>query len=483
MSTPLVGERQGSYRFAHAMRRLRARSTTASGIFAIALLASCGNSSAPAPSPATGVWHVSGGFIRDEAGRAVILRGVQVSGDQKATPYLDGETAADYQRIHDDWGFDSIRFLMVWAAIEPQKGQYDDAYLDALAERAGWAQAAGLSVVVDMHQDIYGEGFGYDGAPAWACDASNYAAFQPVTPWSLNALNPNVEACTDELYTSPDTLAHFTEAWRRVANRLAGIPSVIGFDPLNEPEWGSESIGGFEQDRLEPFYESVVKVVRGEAPNWLAFVEPASSRNLGYPTGLTPFTFANVVYAPHSYDTNAETKGAFPLEDAPSIVSNVAALAAEAKSLNAALWIGEYGGQWNDPNIGAYVGAQYQGIGAVAGGSDLWDRSAGGGYSLVAADGTERPALANAVALPYPARVAGDPISYAFDPSTSTFTLVYAPDRAVTAPTEIVVPSRVYAHGYRVDCGSCVSRTTATGVTIDTPDDAAPATITLSPSG
>jgi len=440
-----------------------------------------GSCSKGQPPAATATWSVSGGFIRDEDGRTVTLRGVQIAGDQKSAPYIDGKTLADYQRIRDAWGFNSMRFLMVWAAIEPEEGQYDEAYLDSLAERAQWAQQLGLSVILDMHQDIYGEGFGYDGAPKWACAASYYAAFKPTTPWGLNALDPNVEACTDQLYTNPTTLAHFTEAWRRVAQKLSGIPSVIGFDVLNEPEWGTSPISTFEADRLEPFYESIVSVVRAEAPQWLEFLEPAASRNLGFATSLTPFPFGNVVYAPHSYDNTAETTGSFPLIDAPAVLSKITSLQADAVSLNAALWVGEYGGQWNDPNIGAYMGAEYQGIGAVAAGSDLWDDSAGGGYSPVATDSSENTALANAISLPYPSRTAGNPTSYAFDQGTSTFTFVYTPDAKVSAPTEIIVPSRVYPSGYGVTCGGCVFKVTSTGVEIDAPAKGATMTVTLAP--
>ena len=34
-----------------------------------------------------------------------------------------------------------------------------------VAERLCWAHDAGLVAVLDMHEDIYGEGFGFDGAP------------------------------------------------------------------------------------------------------------------------------------------------------------------------------------------------------------------------------------------------------------------------------------------------------------------------------
>src|SRR5436305_8869337 len=106
------------------------------------LVAGCGSSPG---------WHVERGFLRAPDGRAVILRGMNLSGAQKNAPYLDDKQPADYQRIRGDWGMNAIRFLMTWSAVEPDRGRYDDAYLDQVAERMGWAQAAGLSVILDMH--------------------------------------------------------------------------------------------------------------------------------------------------------------------------------------------------------------------------------------------------------------------------------------------------------------------------------------------
>jgi endoglycosylceramidase len=405
---------------------------------------------------------------------------MQMGGDQKSPPYLDALTIADYQRIHD-WGFNSLRFLMVWAAIEPQEGQYDQTYLDGLAERMDWAQQVGLSVIVDMHQDIYGEGFGFDGAPKWACDASYYAAFVPNTmTWGLNALSPQVEACTDQLYTNPNTVAHFTEAWRRVAAALKNKPAVIGFDLLNEPEWGTADPTTFEGQTLQPFYEHVVPVIRSEAPHWLAFLEPSSSRNFGFATSLKPFPFPDVVYSPHSYDLTAEQGSPYPETDTPAVIRNAAALQQEAKSLHAALWVGEYGGVATDPTIGAYMNAEYTGIGDVAGGSSYWAYGKGG-YGPLDSDGNEVPALVDAIAIPYPTCTAGDPVSYAFDPSTSTFTFVYAPNVKITEATELVVPARVYPAGYQIECGGCSTSKTATGLQITRPAAGPMTTVVLHP--
>ena len=49
--------------------------------------------------------RVRDGFLHDADGRALIMRGVNLSGTQKAAPYLDDNTAGDYARVRADWGF------------------------------------------------------------------------------------------------------------------------------------------------------------------------------------------------------------------------------------------------------------------------------------------------------------------------------------------------------------------------------------------
>jgi endoglycosylceramidase len=426
---------------------------------------------------------VSGGFLRDAEGRAVILRGANVSGKNKNPPYFDFHGPADFARMRTDWGMNAVRFIVTWAAIEPQRGQYDSGYLDAVAQRVEWAQAADLYVVVDMHQDVYGEGFaigGGDGAPVWTCDASHYAGFTPTNPWVFESLEPGVTACYDGFWGGADLQADYAEAWRRLATRLAGYDHVVGFDVMNEPYWGSYPIAAFEHDRLEPLYELVVPRVRSAAPGWVAFLEPSASRNLGGTTRLTPPSFPDFVYAPHSYDRNAETGMGFDPANRPAILSNVAALAAEAKTLGGALWIGEYGGTATAPGIVAYMTAQYDAAGAVAASSMYWDYSTGG-YGMVAADGSEAQPLVNTLVRPYPERIAGDPVSWTYDPATSTFTLTYHASPSVSAPTVIAVPPRLYTNGYAVDCGGCASSESAGSLTISRPPPGDPLVITVHP--
>ena len=435
------------------------------------LVAACSASAPPG-------WHVDGGYLRDPSGRAAILRGVNLSGAQKNAPYLDDKQPADYARVHDEWGMNAARFIMTWSAIEPNEGQYDDSYIDAVAERMGWAHDAGLAIVLDMHEDVYGEGFGFDGAPEWTCDASYYAAFVPQQPWYLDSLDPNVEACVDHFYTDRTIHQHFVEAWRYVAARLAKQPAIVGFDVLNEPNWGSYPIFQFERDRLEPLYGDVVAAVRAEAPDWVAFLEPSASRNTGLATQLTKFPFDNVMYAPHSYDAGAESGAGFDPAHRQAVLDNATELVAEASALHAGLWIGEYGGNATAPGIADYMTAEYDAAGTVAAGTMYWSYDKSGGYGLLNPDGSEKTALLDVVVRPYPDRVAGEPVVYGFDPATRTFTFTYVPAPGTTA---IAVPARVYPGGYTVDCGDCTFHTDGGELVIDTPPSSSSATVTIHP--
>ena len=424
-------------------------------------------------------WHVDGGFLRAPDGRAAILRGMNVSGTQKNAPYLDDKTAADYQRIRSEWGMNAIRFVMTWSAVEPTQGVYDDDYLDGVATRMSWAADAGLSVILDMHEDVYGEGFGFDGAPGWTCDPARYAAFVPQDPWFLSTTDPNVEACVDNFYTSDDLQARFVAAWRHVAERLGDSPAIVGLDVLNEPEWGSYAILQFEPDRLAPMYERVVRAVRQVAPNWVAFLEPSSARNAGLPTSLAPFDFRDVVYSPHSYDSAAEGGSGFDPSHRQQLLDYAAAVAAEAQSLHAALWIGEYGGVSADPGIVDYMTAQYDAFAQNAAGSTYWADD-NGGYGVLNPDGSDNDLLLGVLVRPAPLMVAGDPSGWTFDATSTTFTLTYTPAPS-SAPTEVAVPARAYPNGWSFDCGDCIAHANGDELVIDKPPSVRPATITIHP--
>jgi len=145
-----------------------------------------------------------------------VLRGANVSADAKeADDFLPGIDEEELRSLHDDLGLNAIRLLVFWEAIEPMPGVYDDAYLEAVRAIAEAAGRQRLQVIVDMHQDVYGRGFGHAGAPRWACDERLYHSFVEPDEWYMGYLEPEVKACFDQLYEEGPTREAFLAAWGR----------------------------------------------------------------------------------------------------------------------------------------------------------------------------------------------------------------------------------------------------------------------------
>lgn len=119
-------------------------------------------------------------YLRDEHGRYVNIRGVNVSGSVK-TPFI-GEGGGwppelvDFSDLPftyvgrtmdlgdaDRWfgqlrelGFNAARLLVIWEGIEPEeRGVYDEAYLDYLEGLVAAAERNRIYVLIDMHQDMW----------------------------------------------------------------------------------------------------------------------------------------------------------------------------------------------------------------------------------------------------------------------------------------------------------------------------------------
>jgi Glycoside hydrolase family 5 C-terminal domain/Cellulase (glycosyl hydrolase family 5) len=241
-----------------------------------------------------GMIRVEGPWFRDECGRRLILRGVNLGGSSKVPTRPDGATyrrdslespreasfvgrpfaleeADEHFGRLKRWGLTFLRLLTTWEAIEHAgPGQYDREYLEyfeAIVRKAG---EHGLSLFVDPHQDVWSRFTGGDGAPAWTLEASGLdprnlhatgAAFLhqeqgdplPCMIWPTNA-SKLASATMFTLFFGGNDFAprlkvdgepiqeylqrHFLEAIAQVARRLRGLPQVVGYDTLNEPSAG-----------------------------------------------------------------------------------------------------------------------------------------------------------------------------------------------------------------------------------------------------
>ncbi len=191
-----------------------------------------------------------GRFV-DADGRHVILHGINIGGKHKSTDYLSWHGPTEFAQMRQ-WGFNCVRLLIIWAAIEPEPGQYDEAYLSRIDERIAWAKRQGLGVILDMHQDLWGEKAGIgDGAPVWATLDKGRPHYRLGLIWSdAYLVSPLVQTAFDSFWANapgPDGVGiqeRFALAWRHVAERYADEPAVIGYDLFNEPFPGSPILIG-----------------------------------------------------------------------------------------------------------------------------------------------------------------------------------------------------------------------------------------------
>ena len=247
--------------------------------------------------------HIDGEKFIDHEGRQVILRGVNLGGDCKL-PYPGGGTQhpsdfSDHREVSfigrpfpldeaDEhfsrlahWGFNCLRLLTSWEAIEHAgPGEYDEAYLDYFTQLCEKANDYGFYVYVDFHQDVWSRMSGGDGAPGWCFEKvgldfrqfdeaeaafvmqyrydykdsrprqndnypqmswiRNYAYAANGIMWTLFFGGKDfAPQCEIDGQNVQDYLqSHFINAQKALAKRIAHLTNVIGFDALNEPSAG-----------------------------------------------------------------------------------------------------------------------------------------------------------------------------------------------------------------------------------------------------
>ena len=424
---------------------------------------------AGSPAPATLRW------LRDDRGGVVLLRGTNVTGDSKSPPDFlpdDYVIAADFARLRDELGMNAIRFLIFWEAVEPEEGLYDDAYLAEVRRRIEEAGAAGLRVIVDMHQDVYGRGFNSDGAPRWSCDEALYDAFEPPAEWYLGYFEPEVQTCFDRLYGDPRIRGAFAAAWQRVAEALADVDAVFGYEVLNEPHWGTSSVRTFEQTTLPAFYEECIDAIRSADPEAYVFIAPSSTVNVGLRTRLDPPDRPRLVYAPHIYPGGLEQGSGWSGTRA-SLDAWLAGLREDAIAMDLPLVVTELGARASVPGATQYLADVYDALDAAAFGAMQWDAGREG-YGLWDAELVAGP-VALAIARPHPARVAGLPRAFAWDAEAGIFTLEWDEDGSALGDTVLTAPTLAFPSGF--DVSEPDAR--VEGTTLIVPQRGGPRSITL----
>ena len=418
------------------------------------------------PEPMAGQEHanrlrVVSSRLVDDRGRTLLLRGPNLTNSNK-TPdaegtfipdWIDGEVFSDIAAR----GFNSVRFLLVWEAIEPEPGLYDETYLDRVEEIVHLAEESGISMILDMHQDLFSRAYGGDGAPAWALPDWP-APYEPWAPWFINYIRPVVLLAFDRLWRDRDDVQlRFRKCWAALARRFRDEPAVIGYDLLNEPYPGTWLLAPdrFDRDALGPFCASLIERIRAEDPESLIFFEPSALRTnvlapFGFPSALPADLGEGIVFAPHFYDPLVTLTHRWD-GDSARLENAADDLVAEAERLGSALWVGEWN-VWEYSVEGgeAYLEAQLRIFDERAASWSFWEYNLDDG-GCPFTPGSPNAWMAEALDRPYPRRTAGTIEVLSFDPQSGEFLLQVGPEPGVEAPSEIYLPGRAYGEDFRVD--------------------------------
>ncbi len=256
----------------------------------------------------------AGRWIVDSRGRVLIPHGLNMV--NKVRPYAPAATGFgdDDARFLAANGLNLVRLGVIYTAVEPSPGSYDDAYLAGIARTVATLGSHGIYSLLDFHQDMYNERFAGEGFPDWSVQDDGL----PNTPnlgFPGNYVGmPALQHAFDHLWANspgPGGVGlgdRYAAAWGHVAAKFASNPWVIGYDLINEPWPGTDfaacaaTAGCPEFDaKLGAFQKRAVRAIRRSDGHHLVWYEPNSLFNSGGRTRLPDLRDPRLGFSFHDY--------------------------------------------------------------------------------------------------------------------------------------------------------------------------------------
>jgi endoglycosylceramidase len=426
----------------------------------------------------------AGRWITDAQGRVTVLHGLNMV--NKRPPYAPDATGfgEDDAAFLASEGYNTVRVGVIYKAVEPQPGVYDDAYLARIESTVNTLGRHGIVSLLDFHQDLYNERFQGEGWPDWAIQDDGLPN-QPQNGFPANyLLMPALQRSFDHFWANdpgPGGVGlqdRYAAAWAHVASRFRNNRSVLGYDLLNEPWPGTAwqqcanpaGCPAFDAT-MSGFVQRVLGAIRSADPRTLVWYEPNVLFNNGAATQLAAFGDPPAGMSWHDYCLAANEGGA-GYSSACQASDSLVFQNAEKRSASTgdALLLTEFGATDDrasllgvltlaDQNMMSWQEWHYCGC-------DDPTTTGSGDKQAIVLDPSKPPSGSNlktvtldVVTRPYPRVVAGTPTGWSFDPDSKRFAASWVTRRpgpgagafGSGAVSEIALPLRQYPGGYAPD--------------------------------
>ncbi len=384
-------------------------------------------------------------------------------------------------------GFDIIRLAITWQNLEPEMGRYNETYLKSIDRIFELAEKYEVYILLDMHQDIYsgngGKSVG-DGAPEWAVITDGAKPRMPIFVWADGYFFGKwVHRSFDHFWNNDKVNGvglqdKYCELWQMLARRYGESPALFGFDLMNEPFPGSDSkkmfrrvvtgiartvlfskkvsrgtliksvikkdqktmfdcISGdvirdvmkkidalsarFDADKYSPFLNKTTAAIRDITSNGIVMMEQSYLCNSGVKQSVPAITVngkreENQCFGPHAYDMTVDTP-MYKYANSSRVKAFFTEIHNTQLRLQIPVIVGEWGGCSDNTDTSWFPHA-YELL-------DFFDeRQWGQMYWDYHGDDMDAP-LMIMLSRTHPVAVAGDIISYGYNRTTGTFTLVF----------------------------------------------------------
>lgn len=434
----------------------------------------------------------------------------------KHTPYTP--EAGGFNEDDADWlaaqGFDSVRLGLLWKAVEPEPGVYDEAYIESLRHTVRILADRGIVTLLDAHQDMYNERFQGEFAPDWAVIDDGVPSLLQVGFPTNQVLNVGLLRAYDNFLADREgpggvgLQERYAAMWGHVAEAFRDEPGIMGFDILNEPWPGSAfpicylSGGhcGPALDHLNALHQKVSAAVTAAYPEAIIHYEPYSMWNQGFNTRPAAPAATNTALSWHVYCTSNALFNSYIGCQIPD-GQTFANAEAVAQDQHSATLLSEFGATDDRATLEGVTGlARQHMVGwqywSYCGCNDPTTQNQLQ-QGIVADPQVPGPVTCDAVnqeklsilAAPHLRAAAGTPTETTWDSASRTYRASWTADRvdgvgtfAAGSISELVVPTVNFPEGYRLTVeGGHVVRNEESGRVLVASDGEGPVTVTVAP--